>query len=62
MRIHNSFIINLNCAIRYIKEDGGQVVLQGNKAIPISKNKKKIFFKLLILIMMAFSKASPTKD
>lgn len=45
MRVHNSFIINLNHVIRYVKEDGGQVVLQGNKVIPISKNKKIEFLR-----------------
>lgn len=45
MRIHNSYIINLNYVSRYLKEDGGFVVLQGKKTIPVSKLKKEEFLK-----------------
>ncbi len=48
LRIHNSFIINLNYVTRYLKEDGGQIILQGNKVIPISKHKKEEFFKIFM--------------
>jgi two-component system LytT family response regulator len=43
MRIHNSFIVNLHYVTRYIREDGGYVVMQGKKSIPISKHKKDEF-------------------
>lgn len=49
MRIHFSFIINLNFITRYLKEHGGQVVMQGNKTIPVSKNKKEEVLRFLNL-------------
>jgi len=47
MRIHNSYIININYVTRYIKDDGGFVVLQGKKTIPVSRQKKDEFLKLI---------------
>lgn len=49
IRIHNSFIINLNHVVRYLREDGGYVVMQGKKTIPVSKNKKEEFLKAINL-------------
>jgi two-component system, LytTR family, response regulator len=45
IRIQNSFIINLNHVTRYIREDGGYVVMMDKKSIPISRNKKDEFLK-----------------
>jgi two-component system LytT family response regulator len=42
-RIHNSFLINLNAIKRYIRGDGGQVVMLNDKALDVSKLKKKGF-------------------
>jgi two-component system, LytTR family, response regulator len=49
MRIHNSFIINVDYITRYIKEDGGYAVLGNKKSIPISKQKKEEFLKRINL-------------
>ncbi len=49
IRIHHSFIINVNHIKRYLKEDGGFAVMLGNKSIPISKHKKDIFLKAINL-------------
>ncbi|WP_317898131.1 LytR/AlgR family response regulator transcription factor [Aurantibacillus circumpalustris] len=49
IRIHNSFVININYVTRYVKEGVGYVVLQGNKRIPVSKNKKDEFLSHLKL-------------
>jgi two-component system LytT family response regulator len=49
MRIHNSFIVNLFYVTRYLREDGGYVVVQGHKTIPVSKNKKAEFLKKINL-------------
>jgi len=49
IRIHNSFIINLNYVTRYHKENGGYVVMFGNKSIPVSKHKKAQFLKYISL-------------
>lgn len=47
MRIHNSFVVNLNYVTQYIKKDGGYAVLQGKRTIPVSKQKKEEFLKFL---------------
>jgi two-component system, LytTR family, response regulator len=39
MRVHNSFIVNVNHVARYLREDTGYVVV-GKKIIPVSKQKK----------------------
>ncbi len=43
IRIHNSFIINVNYATKYIREEGGMVVMNDKKNIFISKSKKDEF-------------------
>lgn len=45
MRIHHSFIINLNYVTRYVKEEGGFVSMRGKKSIPVSRQKKEQFLK-----------------
>ncbi len=47
IRIHNSFIININYVLRYVPEDGGYAVIQNEKSVPISKNKKEEFLNLI---------------
>jgi two-component system LytT family response regulator len=42
-RIHNSYLINLNSIKKYIRGEGGQVVLINDKALDVSKAKKKGF-------------------
>lgn len=49
IRIHNSYIVNANYATRYSKEDGGYVVMQDKKSIPVSKNKKEEFLRMINL-------------
>lgn len=45
IRVQNSFIINLHCVAKYVKEDGGYAVMQNKKSIPVSKQKKDEFLK-----------------
>lgn len=47
LRIHNSYIVNIDYITRYIKDEGGFVVMRGKKAIPISKQKKEEFQKAI---------------
>jgi two-component system LytT family response regulator len=47
IRIHNSYIINVNYATKYIREDGGYVILREKKTIPVSKQKKDEFLKMI---------------
>src|SRR5690606_15430140 len=44
-RIHNSHLINLNYLKKYIRGDGGQVVLENNEIIDVSRRKKEEFLK-----------------
>lgn len=45
LRVHNSYIINLDYVTRYLKDDGGFVVMNGKKTIPVSRQKKDELFK-----------------
>jgi len=46
-RIHNSYLVNLQYAIRYIKGEGGMLVLNNDVSIPVSRNKKEELLKLI---------------
>lgn len=46
-RIHNSHLINLNYIKKYIRGDGGQVILENNEIIDVSRRKKEEFLKLI---------------
>jgi two-component system, LytTR family, response regulator len=47
LRIHNSYIINKNYAEKYIRGDGGQVVMTNGMALDVSKRKKNEFLKAI---------------
>ncbi len=47
LRIHNSCIINKNFAEKYIRGEGGQVVMTNGIALDISKRKKSDFLKAI---------------
>jgi two-component system LytT family response regulator len=49
MRIHNSFVINLRYVTRYIRENGGTVIMNHQKTIPVSKKIKEEFLKYIML-------------
>jgi len=42
-RIHNSYLININAIKKYVKGDGGHVVLSNNVSLDVSKRKKEAF-------------------
>jgi two-component system, LytTR family, response regulator len=42
-RIHNSYLINLNLIKKYIRGEGGQVVMTNDQVLDVSKAKKKSF-------------------
>ena len=46
-RVHNSFLVNLQYAIRYNKGEGGSLVLNNDITIPVSRNKKEELLKLI---------------
>ena len=39
-RVHNSYIVNLNHVVEYIKSDGYYLVLSDGSTVPISRNKR----------------------
>lgn len=48
VRIHKSYLININAIISYQKGKGGMVVLKNNKSLPVASSKKALllsFFK-----------------
>ena len=47
IRIHNSYIINKDYAERYIRGDGGQVVLTNGVVLDVAKRKKADFLKAI---------------
>jgi two-component system LytT family response regulator len=47
IRIHNSYIINKNYAEKYIRGEGGQVVLSNGVTLDVSKRKKSEFLKAI---------------
>jgi two-component system LytT family response regulator len=42
-RIHHSYLINLNGVKKYIKGDGGYVVMSNDQSLPVSKRKRDGF-------------------
>jgi len=46
-RVHNSHLINLNYIKKYIRSEGGQVMLQDGTVIDISRRKKEEFLKMI---------------
>jgi two-component system LytT family response regulator len=42
-RVHQSYLINFNYLQRYLREDGGYVVMSDGKQIPIAKRRKEEF-------------------
>lgn len=46
-RVHNSHLINLSCIKKYIRGEGGQVILQNGDVIDVARRKKEEFLKLI---------------
>jgi two-component system, LytTR family, response regulator len=46
-RVHNSWLVNLQFAIRYMKGDGGYLVLNNEMTIPVSRNKREDLLKYI---------------
>lgn len=54
IRIHKSFLINPNYMKKYYRNDGGYIVMQDGKSIPVSKNKKELITNLFDAITKTF--------
>lgn len=46
-RVHNSHLINLNYIKKYIRGEGGQVIMQNGDVIDVARRKKEEFLKLI---------------
>ena len=46
-RIHNSHLINLNYIKKYVKAQGGQVIMQDGTTIDVARRKKDEFLKMI---------------
>ena len=46
-RIHNSYIVNLNYVKKFVRSEGGYVVLENGKSLSISRGRKDQFLELL---------------
>jgi two-component system, LytTR family, response regulator len=46
-RVHNSFLVNLQYAIRYVKGEGGYLVLNNDTTVPVARSKKEELLKLI---------------
>ncbi|GAB2559646.1 LytR/AlgR family response regulator transcription factor [Spirosoma areae] len=46
-RVHHGYLINVRYVQKYIRGDGGEVIMANNKNIPVSRNKKQEFLSLL---------------
>jgi two-component system, LytTR family, response regulator len=47
MRIHHSYIINKNLVTKYIKGEGGQVVMVNDKVLDVARRKKEEFMRAM---------------
>ncbi len=46
-RVHQSHLINLEEIDRYIKSDGGYIILKDGAKVPVSRGKKDAFFRVM---------------
>ena len=46
-RIHNSHLINLNYIQKYVKANGGQVMMKDGTVIDVARRKKEEFLKMI---------------
>jgi len=46
-RVHHTYLINLKHIKKYIKGEGGYVILEGNHHVDVSKRKKEAFLQVL---------------
>ena len=51
MRVHNSFLINLKEVKKYIKSDGGYIIMNNGDTVSISRSKKEDFIHVMSALM-----------
>jgi two-component system LytT family response regulator len=47
IRVHNSFVVNLNEISKYVKGEGGYLVMSDSTTIDVSRSKKEVLFQKL---------------
>ncbi len=47
IRIHHSYIININCIEKYIRGEGGQVLMKNGVVLDVARRKKEDFLKII---------------
>lgn len=47
MRVHKSYLVNLTQVKRYVKSDGGYILMNGGQAVGLSRGKKEAFIKVM---------------
>lgn len=47
-RVHHSYLVNLNEVVKYVKGEGGYLVMSDGSAIDVSRSKKEILLKRLL--------------
>jgi hypothetical protein len=45
--VHHSLLINLKFAQKYIRREGGEVIMHNSKNIPAARSRKQDFLKVL---------------
>ena len=45
-RVHNSYLVNINHISKFVRGDGGYILMPDNTEISISRSKRDDFFKL----------------
>ena len=48
IRVHRSYVVNLNEIEKYIKGEGGYLVMSDGTTIDVAKNKKEVLLKKLL--------------
>lgn len=46
-RIHKSYLVNIEFIVKYLKKDGGEIVMSNNDILPISRKTKNEILKLI---------------
>ena len=47
LRVHNSHVVNLNSITRYVKGEGGYLVMSDNSTVDVSRSRKEFLLQKL---------------
>ena len=48
LRVHNSHVVNLNAITRYVKGEGGYLIMSDGTSVDVSRSKKEVLLKKLL--------------